>query len=171
MQPCWIKLLFYLKKKSNQIWNDTFITLFGIFSTNDRLAYYPCIVEYCNFLMIMYLQVIEHSEGGHARGRGAKQRLQDGRCALLVLLFTGQRRWLRGLRTRSQCKQSFLWDTQTSSYLWSARGHWILLKTKTLSHDCMLSKLMSKCWVIQLLVTYDSNSDKLQIRPSHFFNY
>jgi len=49
------------------------------------------------------LQVIEHSECRHARGRRTKQRLQDRCCTLLVLLLTGQRRRLRGLRTRPQC--------------------------------------------------------------------
>ncbi len=89
----------------------------------------------------MYLQVIEHSERRHARGRWTKQRLQDGRCTRLVLLFTGQRWRLWGLRTRAQCKQSFLMEERE----WERVIYYLLednvlfvhpTKTKTLSNDC-----------------------------------
>lgn len=44
-----------------------------------------------------YLQIVQHSEGRHARGRGSEEGLQDGRSAGLVLLLGGH-----GRRTRAR---------------------------------------------------------------------
>ena len=60
-----------------------------------------------------YLQVVQHSESGHARRRGAEQELQYGGCALLVLLLRGQRRGLGGLVTGAQSEEGFLRETHT----------------------------------------------------------
>lgn len=77
-----------------------------------------------SFRFLNYLKIIEHSESGHARGRGAEQWLQDGRCALLMLLLAGQRWRLGGLRSRTQSEQSFLLTEKGGGRGWWQKRTW-----------------------------------------------
>ncbi len=117
----------------------------------------------------MYLQVIEHSERRHARGRWTKQRLQDGRCTRLVLLFTGQRWRLWGLRTRAQCKQSFLMEERE----WESVIYYLLEDNVLFVHPTKNKNTVkwllpcSKCWVIQPPFNPDSVLPKLPVTPNY----
>lgn len=60
----------------------------------------------CTFTCV-YLQVVQHSKGGHARGRGPEQGFQDGRSTGLVLLLGGHR-WRTRACTLAKCEKCLL---------------------------------------------------------------
>lgn len=55
----------------------------------------------------VYLQVVQHSEGRHARGRGSEQGFQDG-CSTRLVLLLGGHRWRTGACTLAKCEKCLL---------------------------------------------------------------